>query len=111
MRPKNSLTKTNEMATYYVAKIATSLIDSIARKQWRYYGEIRSFYKDAKSAISQADKMMKISESPEITYFVWVESRGHYVDVVWSRTGGEEEIYGMQERAMNPFLPDQLKLF
>lgn len=99
------------MATYYVCRIATSLTDSIPRSQWSESGETRSFYKDAKSAIAQADKMMKISESPEITYFVWMESCGRFVGVVWLRTGGEQEIYGMRERAINPVSPEQLNLF
>lgn len=96
------------MVTYYVSKIATSLIDSIPQNQWPGSGETRFFYKNVKPAISQADEMMKITESPEITYFVWMESCGRFVGVVWLRTGGEQEIFGMRERAIHPLSSEEL---
>lgn len=74
-------------------------------------GEVRSFYKEVKSAIAQADKMMAISESPDVTYFVWMESAGRFGGIIWKRTGGHPAIHGSIPKEAVQLKEEQLNLF
>lgn len=99
------------MATYNVSKIATAAMDQLTPAQMAVTGEVRSFFKELKTAIAQADKMMKLSESPDTTYFVWMESAGRFGGIVWRRTGGQQEVYGSRYKDAQPVTEEQLNLF
>ena len=83
----------------------------LSPRQMAEAGEVRSFYKEVKSAIAQADKMMAISESPDVTYFVWIVSVGRFGGIVWRRTGGQQEVYGSRYKDALPVTEEQLNLF
>lgn len=99
------------MATYNVSKIATADMAELSPRQMAEAGEVRSFYKEVKSAIAQADKMMAISESPDVTYFVWMESAGRFGGIIWKRTGSQPAIHGSMPKEAVQVKEEQLNLF
>ena len=99
------------MATYNVAKIDTAVMEQLTPSQMANAGQVRSFYKELKTAIAQADKMMKISESPGTTYFVWMESAGRFGGIFWRRTGGQQPILGSMAKEQGEVKDEQLNLF